>query len=164
MMLSTISKNKDSYTQNNCLHAVRARQLQITLGQPSTKNFVRIITANTILNCPVTLADIKAAEFIFGPEVGLLKGKTTRQWPPQVLNNFSHVPGTILEQYQHITLCADVMFMNWIPMLITISRNLKFRTIEALKDRKSPAFIGAIKNVLQMYKSAGFLVQTALMD
>ena len=78
MVLSTISKNKDSYTHNDYLHAVRARQLQITLGQPSTKDFARIITANTILNCPVTLADINAAEFIFGPEVGSLKGKTTR--------------------------------------------------------------------------------------
>ena len=78
MMLSTVSENKDSYTQNNYLCAVRARQLQISLGWPSTKDFVRIITANSILNCPVTLADIKAAEFIFGPEVGSLKGKTTR--------------------------------------------------------------------------------------
>ena len=54
--------------------------------------------------------------------------------------------------------------MNRIPVLIPISRNLKFGAMEALKNRKSPAFIGAIKNVLQIYKSAGFLVSTALMD
>ena len=32
-----------------------------------------------ILNCPVTVQDIKNAEFIWGPDLRCAKGKTTRQ-------------------------------------------------------------------------------------
>ena len=96
-MVNTLSQNMDSYTQNDYLHAVRARKLQVTLGQPSTKDFAKLILTNSIPNCPVTLADLKATEFIFGPEIGPLKGKTAQRHPPQVLNNLSHVPATLLE-------------------------------------------------------------------
>ena len=49
-------------------------------------------------------------------------------------------------------------------MLVTISRNLKFGTVEILKGRKGPALIAAMRNVIKLYKTAGFVIQTALMD
>jgi hypothetical protein len=43
------------------------------------KDFIYIVTKNQLVNCPVTkAADIVAAEQIYGPDVGSLKGKTVR--------------------------------------------------------------------------------------
>ena len=65
-----------NYTNNDYLHALRACELQITVGQPSTTTFVDLLKRNGIANCPVTLADVETAEYIFGPDIGSLKGKT----------------------------------------------------------------------------------------
>jgi hypothetical protein len=76
VMVNTVADNKVNYTNEDYLKAVCARELQIKIGHPSTKNFIRIVTSNQLPNCPVTKADILAAEHIFGPDVGSLKGKT----------------------------------------------------------------------------------------
>jgi hypothetical protein len=83
-LVSTVAGNRTNYTHDDYLRAVRARELQIMIGRPSTKDFIRIVLGNQLPNCPVTKADILAAEDIFGPDVGSLKGKTTRRPPSKV--------------------------------------------------------------------------------
>jgi hypothetical protein len=73
VMVNTVADNKGSYTNNDYLKAVCARELQIKIGHPNTKQFISIVTSNQLPNCPVTRADILAAEHIFGPNVGSLK-------------------------------------------------------------------------------------------
>ena len=77
LVVNTVKENKKNYTNNDYLRALRARKLQIMVGQPSTTTFVDLLKRNGIANCPVTLADIEAAEHIFGLDIGSLKGKTT---------------------------------------------------------------------------------------
>jgi hypothetical protein len=63
-----------------------------------------------------------------------------------------------MEKYQEITLCADIMFVNWIPLLITVSRNIKFGTTEVLKNRKNPTIAQAFKNIKAIYAKRGFKI------
>ena len=77
LVVNTLAKNKKNYTNNDYLCALRARELQITVGQPSTATFVDLLKRNVIATCPITPADVEAAEHIFGPDIGSLKGKTT---------------------------------------------------------------------------------------
>lgn len=65
--------NTEDYLMAGC-----ARELQIKIGCPSTKQFICIVTSNQLPNCPVTRADIIVAEHIFGPDIGSLKGKMVR--------------------------------------------------------------------------------------
>jgi hypothetical protein len=74
VLVNTVAANKGNYTHDDYLKAVRARELQIKIGRPRTKHFLKIVTTNQLPNCPVTRADILAAEHIFGPDVGSLKG------------------------------------------------------------------------------------------
>ena len=78
VLINTVAENKAKYTNEDYLKALTARRLQIKIGRPSTKQFIRIVTSNQLPNCPITKADIMAAEHIFGPDVGSLKGKTVR--------------------------------------------------------------------------------------
>ena len=77
LVVNTVKENRMNYTINDYLHALRARELQITVGRPSTTTLVDLLKRNGIANCPVTPADIEAAEYIFGLDIGSLKGKTT---------------------------------------------------------------------------------------
>jgi hypothetical protein len=162
--VDTVTANKSNYTNEDYLKAVRAREIQVKIGRPSLKDYVRIITSNLLPNSPVTKADIMAAEHIFGPDVGSLKGKTVRRRPPQVKDVVEPLPPSIMERYRNITLCADIMYVNGIAMLVTVSRNIRFATVEALSNRKAPTIEKAIKAVKSVYLRSGFKITTALMD
>ena len=97
LVVNTVAENKKKYTNNDYLHAMRARELQIIVGQPSTVTFVDLLKRNVIANCPITPADVEAAEHIFGPDIWLLKGKTTRRNPPIVDSLVIPIPTNILK-------------------------------------------------------------------
>ena len=165
MMVTTVEDNRSNYSQEDYLRAKLARQIQVRIGRPSTKEFIRIVSENLMPNCPVTKADIVAAEHIFGPEVGSLKGKTTRRAPHQVPRDIvAMLPEHVHARYRHVTLCVDVMFVNRIPFLVTISRHIRFGTVEPLQSRNQSAIIAALQSVIQVYRRGGFQVIAALMD
>ena len=57
-----------------------------------------------------------------------------------------------------------MMFVNGLPFLVTISRNIHFGTVEALHDVKGPTLVKGIKHVRDIYKQGGFNVDWVLMD
>ena len=62
LVVNTVAENRKKYTNNDYLRAVRARELQMILGRPSTVAFMDLLKRNVIANCPVTPADVEAAE------------------------------------------------------------------------------------------------------
>ena len=108
------------------------------------------------------------ANKLFGPHVGALKGKTTRRNPPPPpppppLSTHPCL-SPILKFYGEVTLCMDLMYVNKIPLLVTLSRNVKFGTVEAIMERKQATMLKSISHVATLYRKAGFKVTTALMD
>ena len=92
---------------------------------------------NLIPNCPVTRRDIITAEHIFGPDVGALKGKTTRRRPLGVgLYNHIPIPSTVVEQYHDVILAVDILYVNKLPFIATISRYIRFGTVEFQHNQK----------------------------
>lgn len=143
---------------------MKARKLLQTIGRPNTREYIKIIEGNQIPNCTITKRDIVNAENIFGPDLGTLKGKTTRQDPPQVRENFIGLPSEVHERYRDITLCADVMSVNGIRFLISISRNIHFGAVIAIKDKSIDTLFNGMQQILQIYQHGGFKVRLALMD
>jgi hypothetical protein len=164
VMVNTVADLKSNYTNEDYLKALRARELQIMIGRPNTKHFIQIVTSNQLPNCPVTRADIIAAEHIFGPDVGSLKGKTVRRRPHLAKPTIEPLPPQIMSRYRNVTLAADVMYVNGIPMLVSISRNIRFATVEALPNRNISTLVKGVKAIATVYKRAGFQITTTLMD
>ena len=81
VMVTTVEENMEKYSDRQYRRAIAARELYTKIGCPSTNDFIALIGNGLIINCPVTEADVKIANDIFGPNVHGLKGKTVRRAP-----------------------------------------------------------------------------------
>ena len=157
-LLSTVADKKSNYTASAYRQAVLAHKIQKMVGYPSTRDFMKIMDQNLIPNCPIVRSDIVAAEDLFGPDVNSLRGKTVRRGEKHVTSDILPIPRDILSLYRELTLCVDIMYVNKLPFLVTISRAVKFGTIEFLTNRREDTIGQCIKNVMRLYGSRGFLV------
>ena len=87
-----------------------------------------------------------------------------RRNPPIIDSPATTIPAGILKHYQKVTLCVDIMYVNRVVMLVSISRSIKFVTIEVIPNNKSTMLMKGIKAILQIYQRNGFSVEVALMD
>jgi hypothetical protein len=151
-----VAKMKEKYTVRACKRAVVARKLQDVVGRPSTRDHVKIVEGEMLRNCPITRADILAAEDIFGPNMGSLKGKTVRRKNIRVPSLVADVPYDIVKMHRNVTLCFGV---NKIAFLVAVSRNLRFGTTKRLLSRNSDVVGKALVTVLKFYRQRGFRVK-----
>ena len=90
------------------------------VGHPSDKDLIKILKASSLPNCPVTPRDVLLANKLFGPDIGALKGKTTRRGSPIVDSPVPVDITSILKYYGEVTLCVDLMYVNKVTLLVTI--------------------------------------------
>jgi hypothetical protein len=126
-LVDSVEENKLGYNKRQFVSAKRARKLYHTLGCPTVENFKHILRQNIFKNCPVTIADVSTAERISGPDIGALKGKSTRKVPVAVKTDEIEIPRELKEMHQDLILCIDIMFVNGMPMLTSIDRYIRFR-------------------------------------
>ena len=94
-----------------------ARDILAAIGTPSKADLKKIISMNAISNLPVQASDVDLAEKIYGPDIGTLKGKTTRKFPLPMETDIIELPPEITEDRSSWELCMDVMFVNGMPFL-----------------------------------------------
>jgi hypothetical protein len=134
------------------------------IGNPTEREFAGMVREKLLTNCPITVRDVENANRIFGPDLANLRGKTTRGKPDHVRVEYARIPKDFIQLHKYVTLVADVMFVNGLPFLVTSSRGISLVTIEHLPSRTAKRLAHNLKRVLMIYGSAGFVVQTAMMD
>ena len=159
MPIVTVSDNKNKYTVRAYRQALLARRIQDTIGRPSTRDYVKIVEGGMLQNCPVSRQDIATAEDIFGPNLGSLKGKTVRHRSKRADSLVADVPYDIIKAHKDVTVCFDIMFVNKIAFLVTVSRSLRFGTTERLASRQADVVGKALTSVIALYKQRGFRVR-----
>ena len=162
-LISTVAEQAQRYTKRAYKKAKAARKMQNIVMRPGHRELMDV-TIKHLNDCPVSRADILAAEDIFGSNVGSLKGKTPRKSTAHVHGSTDGVPHDIMRIHQRITLTVDIMFVNTIPFLVTMSRNMHFGTVEALPNRQTSTIKSKLQSVFQLYQHRGFIIDALLAD
>jgi hypothetical protein len=151
-----VEDNKLAFTTRELQGADTARSLFKAMGMPSYSRFIYAIENNLIKNCPITVADIRRALHIYGPELATIKGKTTRTKPFSVpASTFTPIPKSVLDHHKHITLAIDFFYVCGIPFLHSISHGYNFRTVESTKNRTKKTMLNGVNKIRQLYLSRG---------
>ena len=156
-LVQTVEENKSKYTRRELSNAEKARSLRRKIGHPSQQDFEYYLKENFIRNCPLTVADAKRAEDIYGPEVYSLQGKTVKK-KGQHARTFTPivVAPNILDAYENDTLRMDNFYVNGNVFFHTITRRMKFRTVAAVRSRRKQILLNEAKTVLNLYESKGY--------
>ena len=60
--VNTMADNKSSYSNTDYLHALAAGKLQIKIGNPTAREFIKLASRNLLPNCPITRDDIQGSQ------------------------------------------------------------------------------------------------------
>ena len=93
-----------------------------------------------------------------------MQRKTTNRKVDHVIAPITRIPKEILKEYKNITLCIDVMFINGIKFLLTVSQNVDFVTAQYVPNKKYKGYIKPIEIVYNMYAKRGFAATAILTD
>ena len=63
-----------------------------------------------------------------------------------------------------IELTVDLMFVNKIPFVISLGKNMKFTTIESVVDRKAATLLKALRSIKSVYTNIYLFIKTLFMD
>ena len=116
------------------------RRFQQVAGFPSNATMIHAMLSNSIKNSPITKRDIELTAKMLGPSKYSLQGKRTAR-TPDAIDGYRQVvpaPDTVREFYSNVELCVDVMFVNDVPFLSSLSKHIHFGTIDALDNLSAP--------------------------
>jgi hypothetical protein len=165
LAVNTVEHNKSNYAVRDYNRAKLAQKIQVPVGRPELKDFLRYLDGNSLPNCPINRQDAINAHAIFGRDIGSIKGKTTRRKLKGILGSVANnLPKEIIETYRDVTLCIDIMFVNKIPFFLSISRKIRFITVEVLNNRKQASLIKALRPIYGIYRKQGFRISNILGD
>ena len=151
MLVSTVEENKEGFTNREVDDAKQMRQTLGLIGYQSGQDYKDMVRSSMIMNCPTTTRDIENDNTIFGRNVHTLKGITVRKQPGSVISDYMEIPEEIKQMNQDIELLADIMFLNGLPFLVTISRIIMFTTVEYLDNQSKGSRVKSIKKALKLY-------------
>jgi len=86
----------------------------------------------------------------FGPDQDGLRGKTVRVKPEKVEAEYVDIPRDFYRLHRFVTLVGDVMFVNGMPFLLTLSRKLSFGTVEFLTLRTAPQLCRSLLRFMRL--------------
>ena len=127
----TESQLRDMYSKREVEKFNAVRELEKNLAFPSTSDLVEIVSRGIPGN-DVTVTDVRRTDQVLGKNFPIVKGKTTRKKGRPI--KVEYVPKHQLSQQ---TFNSDIMFVNKVPFLVTVSMPLDLTLCTHLTAGKS---------------------------
>ncbi len=93
-----------------------------------------------------------------------VRGRMVRTTPESVIVDHVMIPRAILERHKRVTLAINVMFVNGVPFLVSVSRGLNLITAEYIPSCTAKQLAAGIRRVMDVYSQGRLVVGTILTD
>jgi hypothetical protein len=113
-----------------------------------------------VSNCSITENVVKHANLIFRPDLAGVKGRTVRRPPKPVRIKYVQIPRMTLDWHRIVMLAFDCMFVNEVPILVSMSRGLNLLTAE---HTSSQTVKNLVTRIMELYAKESFQVGSVLM-
>ena len=123
-----------------------------------------LVRSQNIDDCPLTIHDVNNNHANLGPDIAGVRGKTVSQKYEKFVTYYVDVPSNFLVLHKYVTLMEDVCFVDNVVFLVTMSRGIKFVTVEFIQARFAKKLSKSLKRVIKLYFRGSMKVQTILMD
>ncbi len=163
-LLSTVEENRAKFSARDNRRADEARKLQRPVERPSVRDFIKMVEEGPLRDSPVTRRDVMIAEAIFGPDEGILQGKTAERKGPAIRVESASIPPQVMQYYRNVVISADIMKVNGVAFFMSISRHLLFGTAERIANNKDRTLQQSLFQIRRLYMLRGFRVVTFIMD
>ena len=77
-----------------------------------------------------------------------MKGKLTRRKPNPLRMDVVEIPPEITEQHRNLILSVDLMYVNGLPMMTSIDRSIRFRSLVPLDSRSKGDMLDSLDKIL----------------
>ena len=67
-------------------------------------------------------------------------------------------PANVADKYKNFAICIDLMFVNTIVFLISISQSIRFGSCEMLANQTHISIAKSIDNIIKLYSMGGYHV------
>ena len=135
VLVSTVAENCKGFTRREYEDSKAGLWALGLVGYLSERDFTNMESSNMIVNCAVTPQYIKNADKIFSLDVPSMKGKSVRRRPEALVSDYVEIPKDILSMNMGLEVSVNVMFINKLDFLVSVSKRLKFTTIEYIPKR-----------------------------
>jgi hypothetical protein len=159
VFVETIEANMAKFTKREVANAEVARRLFSILGRPSLKDFIDMIHHNRLKNCPITVADVRRATSIWGPDLGAIVGRTTRKKPNSLPDEVF-----IRHNQETTTVYLDLFTISSLIFLLSISKGFNLLVIRYMDDKKANSADVAIREIIAAYARNNVKVSTIYCD
>ena len=80
-----------------------------------------------------------------------MEEKSARRRPGALVSNYMETPEDILSMNMGLEVSVDVMFFNKLDFLVSVSKRLKFTTIEYIPNRVEKELARSVNRILYVY-------------
>ena len=83
---------------------------------------------------------------------------TTRKKKIPATEDLIHLPKKLIKLHRDVVTIAEILFVNTIPFLLTLSRNVCFTMVHYIEDRKAKKICTTFNEVYIYYRKRGFRI------
>ena len=157
-MRSVVTDNLKYMSKRQRKRAKAARKIFQAVGTPTTQDLKAIIRMNLIKNMEITTEDVNLAEKAFGPDVGSMKGKSTRKSSIPAFSNVIEIPRELLSVNEEIILSIDGLNVNTLKFMTSISHDIYYRTGQYLINATAKEYEKLMDELYYVYRKSGFSI------
>ena len=134
------------------------------IGHTYERDFKSMVINNMIQNFHITASDVTNSHTMFDPNLAGTRLNKVQQNLYRVVMYYVAVPRDFLKLHNFVTLVPDVIFLNNLPLLITMARGINFVTVERVPTRTDNQLSKYLIMFVGIYSISGMVIQTVLMD